>query len=61
MKNEKINIPTSFLHVKGYKWKSQVKRCLQENGTSTGVGGKECEVIIFMTLNRKIMHPTILP
>ena len=34
-------------------------RHLQEKGTSTGVGGKDCEVIISTRLDRKIMHPTL--
>lgn len=50
------------MHVKGYTRNPMGRGVRGRGGTSTGVGGKDCEVIIFIKrLNREIMHPTTLP
>ena len=58
---KKNNIPTSFMHVKGCTRNPMGRGVHRRGGTSTGVGGKDCEVIIFTErLDREIMHPTTL-
>ena len=59
---KKNNIPISFMHVKGYTRNPMGRGVCRREGTSTGVGGKDCEVIIFTErLDREIMHHTTLP
>ena len=49
------------MHVKGCTRNPMGRGVHRRGGTSTGVGGKNCEVIIFTErLDREIMHPTTL-
>ena len=50
------------MHVKGYTRNPMGRGVCTRGGASTGVGGKDCEVIIFTKkFDRELMHPTTLP